>query len=77
MKIGRLFSEAHMTYRGIVANGVVVLEGDKPDDGTIVEVSPVAASQPQLAELPAFGLWRPWSGTMPACDGVGSDRVTE
>jgi hypothetical protein len=53
-----------MTYRGIVSNGVVVLEGEKPAEGTVVEVTPVrqesAASREvgNLAELPAFGLWR-------------------
>ncbi len=30
-----------MTYRGVVSNGVVLLEGDKPSDGTVVEVIPV------------------------------------
>lgn len=31
-----------MTYRGIVRNGVVVLDGiDRPQDGTIVWVEPV------------------------------------
>jgi len=31
-----------MTYRGIVRNGVVVLDGmDRPQDGTIVSVEPV------------------------------------
>ena len=34
-----------MTYRGIVTNGVVVLDGPKPVNGTIVEVSPVAADE--------------------------------
>jgi hypothetical protein len=41
--------------------GVVVLDGDKPADGTIVEVTPVA--QPQggatpLAGHPALGMWK-------------------
>ncbi len=31
-----------MTYRGIVSNGVVVLDGDKPAEGTVVEITPVA-----------------------------------
>ena len=30
-----------MTYRGIVSNGVIVLESDKLADGTVVEVTPV------------------------------------
>jgi hypothetical protein len=53
-----------MTYRGIVRNGVVVLEGEKPADGTIVEVTPIpnVMSTPQhagsLADHPAFGIWR-------------------
>lgn len=47
-----------MTYRGIVANGVVVLQGARPEDGTIVEVFPIDAPQPSTAALPAFGLWR-------------------
>jgi hypothetical protein len=43
-----------MTYRGIVSNGVVVLEGDKPTDGTVVEVTPVTVNfwtSPTLEEL--------------------------
>lgn len=28
-----------MTYRGIVSNGVVVLNGEKPVEGTLVEVT--------------------------------------
>ena len=53
-----------MTYRGIVSNGVVVLEGEKPAEGTVVEITPVMVvtqtSQPveSLADLPAFGIWR-------------------
>jgi hypothetical protein len=50
-----------MTYRGIVSNGVVVLEGEKPDNGTIVEVTPVqqpAAKAPSLAGHPALGIWK-------------------
>ena len=57
-----------MTYRGVVNNGVVVLEGDKPAEGTVVEVTPVVPSTPKppspqqhiqsLADLPAFGMWR-------------------
>ena len=43
-----------MTYRGIVSKGVVVLESDQLSDGTIVEVTPVAADfwqSPTLEEL--------------------------
>jgi hypothetical protein len=47
-----------MTYRGVVSNGVVVLEGEKPEEGTIVEVTPVPPTVKSLAELPAFGMWR-------------------
>lgn len=50
-----------MTYRGIVSNGVVVLEGDKPANGTIVDVTPVGEPAPEAAGLaghPAFGIWK-------------------
>lgn len=50
-----------MTYRGIVNNGVVVLEGEKPSDGTIVNVTPVEEAAPiagGLSEHPAIGIWR-------------------
>jgi hypothetical protein len=57
-----------MTYRGIVSNGVVVIEGEKPAEGTVVEVTPVVPAAPNaipateqvedLADLPAFGMWR-------------------
>jgi hypothetical protein len=30
-----------MTYRGVVSNGVVVLEGETPVEGTVVEVTPI------------------------------------
>ncbi len=62
MKIGRMFPETRMTYRGIVANGVVVLEGAKPEDGTVVEVFPIEVARPSPAELPSFGLWRDRAG---------------
>jgi hypothetical protein len=42
-------------------HGVVVLEGEKPADGTLVEVTPVAQPQPQGASLaghPALGMWK-------------------
>lgn len=50
-----------MTYRGRMDHGVVVLEGDKPADGTLVEVTPL--SQPQStgegpASHPALGMWK-------------------
>ena len=50
-----------MTYRGIVSNGVVVLEGQKPLEGTIVEVTPLReiSSQPStFASHPALGMWK-------------------
>lgn len=50
-----------MTYRGVVSNGVVVLEGDKPCDGTIVNVTPVPTSSPKptfSASHPAIGIWK-------------------
>jgi hypothetical protein len=50
-----------MTYRGIVSNGVVVLEGEKPLEGTVVEVTPLAvvASKPaDPAAHPAIGIWK-------------------
>jgi hypothetical protein len=46
-----------MTYRGIVNHGVVVIDGEKPADGTVVEVTPVDAS-PDLASHPAIGIWK-------------------
>jgi len=50
-----------MTYRGIVSNGVVVLEGEKPSDGTVVEVTPVHDSTYEggnLTSHPAIGMWK-------------------
>jgi hypothetical protein len=47
-----------MTYRGVVVNGVVVIDGEKPEEGTVVEVTPVPKEIKSLAELPAFGMWR-------------------
>jgi hypothetical protein len=47
-----------MTYRGIVSNGVVVLEGEKPPEGTVVEITPVVPAPKSFAELPGFGIWR-------------------
>jgi hypothetical protein len=50
-----------MTYRGIVNNGVVVLEGEKPSDGTVVEVTPVhdsASAAGNLSNHPAIGMWK-------------------
>lgn len=50
-----------MTYRGRMDHGVVVLEGDKPADGTLVEVTPIEQPQPaagNLAGHPALGMWK-------------------
>ncbi len=47
-----------MRYRGIVSNGVVVLEGEKPSDGTIVEVTPLELSTDRPADHPAIGIWK-------------------
>jgi hypothetical protein len=50
-----------MTYRGIVSNGVVLLEGEKPSEGTVVEVIPVidsASAVQGLAAHPAVGIWK-------------------
>ena len=59
---GRLESlrSDHMTYRGIVSNGVVVLEGAKPIDGTIVKVTPLDDSTGAQgpAAHPAIGIWK-------------------
>jgi hypothetical protein len=50
-----------MTYRGVVRNGVVVLEGEKLVDGTIVDVTPLdqeRASGTAPADHPAIGIWK-------------------
>ncbi len=47
-----------MTLRGIIKNGVVVLDdADRLPDGTPVEVSPVDNGA-SLTSLDAFGIWR-------------------
>ena len=49
-----------MTYRGTVSNGVVVLEGRAPPEGTLVNVTPVeSAPSPggRPADHPAVGVW--------------------
>ena len=38
--------------------GVVILEGDKPADGTVVDVIPAANSSVPIARHPALGIWR-------------------
>ena len=50
-----------MVYRGKVNAGVVVLEGEPPRDGTVVEVIPVNDAVPvpgSLAAHPAVGMWK-------------------
>ena len=48
-----------MTYRGIMSKGLVVLQDDAVlPDGTLVDVTPVSDTSENLAELPAFGIWR-------------------
>ena len=47
-----------MTYRGKMVDGVVVIDGDKPADGTVVEITPLPEEIKSLADLPAFGMWR-------------------
>lgn len=50
-----------MIYRGKVDHGVVVLVGDKPPEGTWVDVIP-ATEGPMLPESlanhPALGVWK-------------------
>lgn len=50
-----------MRYRGKMDHGVVVLEGEKPADGTWVDVTPVTEvplpTEPP-ADHPALGLWK-------------------
>ncbi len=50
-----------MVYRGRVTAGVVVLDGDRPRDGTVVQVIPVEDAEvnpPTLASHPAVGIWK-------------------
>ena len=50
-----------MTYRGVVSHGVVVLDGEKPSEGTLVEVTPLgqgAIRGGDLAGHPAIGIWK-------------------
>ena len=49
-----------MTYRGIISKGVVVLEGERPAEGTTVEVTPITESTSGtiLADHPAIGIWK-------------------
>jgi len=50
-----------MTYRGVVSNGVVVLKGEKPVEGTVVDVTPVVISGEKRVistTHPAIGIWK-------------------
>jgi hypothetical protein len=50
-----------MRYRGIMRNGVVVLEGEKPSEGTVVEVIPVRESASDVGNVaghPVIGIWK-------------------
>jgi hypothetical protein len=52
-----------MTYRGKVDHGVVVLVGDKPPEGTWVDVipateAPTPAPSESPAAHPALGVWK-------------------
>lgn len=48
-----------MTYRGVVQNGVVVLnKGRALPDGTVVEVAPIEENGNSFETHPAFGIWR-------------------
>lgn len=48
-----------MSYRGIVKNGVIVLDsGAKLPDGTPVQVQPLNDEERSLLRHPARGIWR-------------------
>ncbi|HSV16566.1 MAG TPA: hypothetical protein VLI90_20045 [Tepidisphaeraceae bacterium] len=50
-----------MTYRGKVDHGVVVLVGEKPPEGTWVDVIPATEGPTppdSLASHPAVGVWK-------------------
>lgn len=50
-----------MVYRGIVRNGVVILQGEKPSEGTVVDVSPVPKATARAVVSPthpAIGIWK-------------------
>jgi hypothetical protein len=75
-----------MTYRGIVSNGVVVLEGDKPGDGTVVEVTPVTIDfweSPTIEELARLQHVSPMNdvraifGTWPGEDNDGFEATID
>ena len=48
-----------MTYRGIVQNGVIVLDGGaKLADGTAVQIQALDENGKSLLCHPALGIWR-------------------
>lgn len=48
-----------MTYRGIVQNGVIVLDGGaKLADGTAVQIRALDDKGDSLLSHPAMGIWR-------------------
>jgi hypothetical protein len=47
-----------MTYRGKVSNGVVVLDGATPPEGTVVEVTPLGVGTSDITDHPAVGIWK-------------------
>lgn len=48
-----------MTYRGVVQNGVVVMnKGATLPDGAVVEVSLIEEDGSPFQTHPAFGIWR-------------------
>jgi hypothetical protein len=68
--------EIAMTYRGTMKNGVVVIDGEKPADGTVVEITPLPEPVPppaNLADHPAIGIWKDRTD-LPA-DSVEASRV--
>ena len=66
-----------MTYRGVVSNGVVLINGDKPADGTVVDVTPVGQeASTDLATHPAIGVWKDRSD-LPDDPAEASKRLRE
>jgi len=75
-----------MTYRGIVSNGVVVLEGGALSEGTAVEVTPIEVDfwqSPTIEELARSQDVRPMAdvramfGTWPGDENDGFEAAIE
>lgn len=67
-----------MTYRGTVRKGVVVLDGGVTlDEGTTVEVQPVAAPSEQPASQSPPTLYERYKQFIGAADGLPSDFAAE